>query len=165
MCALKVVSNDFERVANARYNKRTTNEIMNHWCAWNVFFFIVDDSSRSLGMRKCEIHLHSVRCMPSEFAWKMASATSDAARREKADKGVTKGSRARKQDHVEGGFRLEATRFRPGGSMHKGFINFPGPWKFTPLPVRELLPRDSSRLRAKWIDRAEWLHKSWGAEE
>lgn len=35
--ALKMISNDFERVANARYNIRTTNEIINHWHPWNVF--------------------------------------------------------------------------------------------------------------------------------
>jgi len=46
---------------------------------------------------------------------------------EKVDESVTRESRARKQDHVEERFRLEATGFCLDGSMHEGFINFPGP--------------------------------------
>lgn len=154
-----MTSNDFERVKNKRYNARTTNEIINHWHPRNVSDCRAArreasawESARSTYVRVCRRN--------SCEKWQQRRA---ARRREVAYEYVTRGSCARKQDHVEEGFR-EVTGFRPDGSIHKGFINFPGPWKFTPLPVRELLPRSSSRLRAKWIDRTE-VHKSRDATE
>jgi len=145
--ALKMISNDFERVANARYNERTTSEIINHWHSWSVF-----DCKRLVEKPRRE----KVRDpLTITYAVGVKNSSSDERRdEEKKRTSVTRKSRARKQDHVEEGFCLETTGFRPD-SMHKGFINFPGPWKFTPLPVRELLPHDSSRSRK--MNRPGWV--------
>ena len=67
-----MISNNFERVANARYNERTTSELINHWHPWNVF-----DCRRFVEKpwheKVHKIHLRSR--MPSELVWKMVAAT------------------------------------------------------------------------------------------
>lgn len=64
----------------------------------------------------------------------------EARRHDEEARQVGEVTRGRKQDHAEGGISRKRRHFiRAAQYVHKGFINFPG--EFTPLPVRELLPR------------------------